>query len=243
MELSTWLKDIDVKKQNLLGINSFETFLKICNEFCEWALDDISLASRNNAYRIWTCRVPFNKLKSVKSVLESYTSMQLMLYYYNMNIIETDLLSFYIKLDYINNKWMMSYGLTNNLELFKVGEFEFNVAVKLPKSPVLKYIKDITENFDAREHLMLLNIKREFYRFNPGYCKIFEPAIIDKDIIVSTYNLGVWIDNNTLHPGEAQNYLDIFKNFVKQYKWASAVKLIVRPLKNKTIDFVIRLNN
>ena len=65
MEISSWLNNTQNQKQTLLGLNSFSTFLKVCSAYAEWALDDAGLANRNSAYKIWTCRVPYEKLKDV----------------------------------------------------------------------------------------------------------------------------------------------------------------------------------
>jgi hypothetical protein len=241
MQISSWLNNTTAQQSKMLGINSFSTFLKVCSEFADWALDDSGLANRNSAYKIWTCRVPYNKLTKVKSILEQYTSMQLLLHYYNKSIIENSLIALYIKLDWLENKWVMSYGITDNRKLYKTGEFDFTINTKLPDNEILKYIKPVINDFDARRHIKLYKIKQLAYMFNPGYCQIFDPVIVDNDIVISTKNLGVWIDNNTLHNGEAISFLNIFKTWVKQFQWASEVELIIRPKRNKVIDFVIRL--
>ena len=158
MELANWLKD-DINNFPLLGLDSFNTFLKVCNEFSKWALDDIGLANRNNAYKIWTCTIKPEQIKDIKSILERYTSMKLLLHYYNINIVENNKIALYIKLDWVENKWQMSYGITNNKKLFKIGEFEYNFSIKLPEHVILKYIIEEITDFNPREHLLLFNIQ------------------------------------------------------------------------------------
>jgi hypothetical protein len=237
MELSSWLKN-DKESFPLLGLDSFDTFLKVCNEFSEWALDDVGLANRANAYKIWTCKIKPEQIKDVKSILERYTSMKLLLHFYNINIVENNPVALYIKLDFEQNKWMISYGISNNKKLFKVGEFDFDFNTQLPEHQILKYILEEIEDFNPREHLLLYKIKKDASRFNPGYCQILDPQLINKEIIISTYGLGQWNDAG-IENGEAEKYSDILKNWVKTQTWWSNVKLIVIPRRNKWLDFKI----
>lgn len=239
MELASWLK-VDNENFPILGLDSFNTFLKVCSEFSEWALDDIGLANRNDAYKIWVCKIKSEQINDVKSILERYTSMTLLSHYYNINIVENNSISLYIKLDWEQNKWIMSYGITNNKKMFNVGEFDFTFTTKLPENKILKYINEDISDFNPREHLLLYKIKKDIILFNPGYCQITDPLIINKEIILTTYNLGQWIDIN-LAPGEAEKYLNIFQVWVSSKSWWNQVHLIIRPKQNKSIDFVIKL--
>lgn len=239
MELAAWLKT-DQENFPILGLESLATFLKICAEFSQWALDDIGLANRSNSYKIWTCWIKPEDAANVKSVVERYSSMKLLSHYLNINIVEQNKIGLYFKLDWEENKWNFSYGITNNKKLFKVGEFEYNLNVKMPESEILKYVVDEIDDFDAREHLLLFKIKQDFILFNPGYCKRTDPQIIDKEVIISCHNLGVWTDQG-LATGESQKYLDIFKAWVATQKWWSNVHLIVRPKLDKWIDFVLKI--
>lgn len=239
MELSTWLKT-ENDKFPLLGLESFNTFLKVCSEFSEWALDDIGLANRNNAYKIWVCKIKPEQVNDVKEILERYTSMKLLTHYYNINIVENNNIALYIKLDWEQNKWIMSYGITNNKKLFKVGEFDYNFTTELPEHKILKYVKEEITDFNPREHLLMFIIKRDLFLFDPGYCQISDPLIVNNEIVLSTYNLGQWSEHDIL-PGEPEKYLNIFKNWVKTQKWWNQVHLIIRPRKNKWIDFVLKL--
>lgn len=239
MELASWLKT-ENEKFPILGLNSLNTFLKVCSEFSEWALDNIGLANRNNAYKIWDCRVKPEQISEVKDILERYTSMKLLLHYYNINIVENNDIALYLKLDWEQNKWVMSYGITNNKKLFKIGEFDYNINTKLPESKIIKYVLDEIDDFNPREHLKLFKIKQKVYTFNPGYCQILDPIIVNKEVVITTKNLGQWTDTDIMQ-GEAQKYLDVFKLWVKTMPWWSQVHLIVRPHKNKYMDFVIKL--
>ena len=89
MELASWLTS-EKDKFPILGLDSFNTFLKVCSEFAEWALDDVGLANRNNAYKIWDCRIKAGQIKNVKKTIERYSSMKLLLHYYNINIVENN---------------------------------------------------------------------------------------------------------------------------------------------------------
>jgi len=240
MELAKWLKGEDLDNFPVLGKESFNTFLKICLEFSEWALDDIGLANRANSYKIWICKVKSEDLHKVKNILERYSSMKKLLYYYNNNIVENNFIGLYIKLNYEQNKWFMSYGITNNKNLYKIGEFEYKVTTKLPQQQLLKYINDAIGDFNPREHLALFKIKQEMFEFNPGYCQITDPQIINNEVIVSTYNLGVW-NSNGLENGEAEKYMQLFKNWVSTKNWWKIAHLILLPRKNKWMDFKIKI--
>jgi len=239
MELASWLSNKE--SFPILGLNSYDTFLKICKEFAQWALDDIGLATRNDAYKIWVCPVKISKLKEVKGIIERYSSMKLLLQYYNMNIIENKNISFYTKLDWLQNKWIISYGITNNKKLFKVGEFDYNIGTKLPESEILKYVKNELDDFNPREHLILYTIKKDSSNFNPGYCSILDPVLLNKEITITTYNLGIWNSNGLLENGESEKYLEVLKSWVKTQKWWNLVTLIVRPKQNNVIDFILKL--
>lgn len=239
MELATWLQK-DKENFPILGLESFDTFLKICSHFSEWALDDLALANRAEAYKIWVCHVKGDKIKDVKSVLERYASMKLLLYYYNINIVENNNVALYIKLDWEQNKWIFSYGITNNKKLYKVGEFDYALNVKLPENPILKYVLDQLDDFNPREHLTLYKIKQDMHGFNPGYCQILDPILNDKIITLTTMNLGNWVGGK-LEQDEPMRLLDVFKEWVKEQSWWNLVTLIVRPGYNKTIDFIIKL--
>jgi hypothetical protein len=239
MELASWIKK-DNDKFPILGLESFNTFLKVCAEFSEWALDDIGLSNRNNSYKIWVCKIKPEQINKVKEILERYTSMALILQYYNINIVENNAIALYVKLDWEENKWVMSYGITNNKKLFKGGEFDYTFNTELPENKILKYIIEDINDFNPREHLLLFIIKKNIFLFDPGYCQISDPLIVDKEIVLSTYNLGQWIEQD-IALGEAEKYLNVFKNWVKTQKWWNQVHLIVRPRKNKWMDFVIKL--
>lgn len=240
MELSKWLKGEDIDNFPNMGKESFNTFLKICLEFSNWALDDIGLANRANAYKIWVCKVQSEDLSKVKNIIERYSSMKKLLHYYNKNIVENNFIAFYIKLNWIQNKWMMSYGITDNKDLYKIGEFEYNISTVLPQQQILKYINDTIGDFNPREHLTLFKIKQDMFSFNPGYCQITDPQIINKEIILSTYNLGIWTDNG-LQNGEGDKYMEVFKDWVRTQVWFNLVYLIVKPKNDKWMDFKITL--
>lgn len=239
MELANWLT-IEDKDYPILGLDSFNTFLKVCSEFAEWALDDIGLANRNNAYKIWICWIKPEDLNKVKEILERYSSMKLLSHYYDINIVERNKIGLYIKLDWEENEWIFSYGITNNKKLFMVGKFEYLFTTKLPENKILKYITDEIDDFNPRQHLLLFKIKQDCILFNPGYCQITDPQIINKEIIISSYNLGQWSELGIIN-GEAEKWMEIFKQWVMTQKWWQSVHLILRPRKNKWIDFIIQI--
>jgi hypothetical protein len=241
MELASWLKSGKDENFPILGLESFETFLKVCSQFAEWALDDIGLANRNNAYKVWICWVKPEDLSKVKKALERYSSMKLLLHYYDMNIVERNKIGLYVKLDWKEEKWVLSYGITNNKQMFKVGEFDYTFTTKLPEHQILKYVTDELTDFNPRQHLLLFKIKQDAATFNPGYCQITDPQIIDKEITISTFGLGQWTTDGMVN-GEAEKYVQVFKDWVKTQKWWALVHLIIRPRKiSKCCDFIIQL--
>jgi len=239
MELASWLQT-DKANFPVLGLKSFETFLKACSEFSEWALDDIGLANRNNAYKIWVCWIKPEDITKTKEILERYTSMKLLLHYFDINIVEKNKIGLYIKLDWEENKWVFSYGITNNKKLFMVGKFDYTFTTKLPEHKILKYVIDDIDDFNPRQHLLTYKIKQDCFMFNPGYCQRTDPQVIDGEIIISTFNLGQWTDSGLVN-GEAEKWIGVFKDWVKTQKWWNSVHLILRPRKNKWIDFVLKI--
>lgn len=239
MELASWL-NTDNKDFPILGLDSFKTFLKVCGEFSDWALDDIGLANRANVYKIWVCWVKAADTSKVKETLERYTSMKLLLHYFNVNIVENNKIGLYIKLDWEQNAWVISYGITNNKKLFKVGEFDYGYATKLPDNEILKYVRDEIDDFNPREHLLLFKMKQDCFLFDPGYCQRTDPQIINKEVVISTYNLGQFVGDAPAN-GEPERLIQVFKDFVKTQSWWNAVHLVLRPRRGKYIDFVLRL--
>ena len=67
-----------------------------------------------------------------------------------------------------------------------------------------------------------------------------DPQVIDGEIIISTFNLGQWTDSGLVN-GEAEKWIGVFKDWVKTQKWWNSVHLILRPRKNKWIDFVLKI--
>lgn len=240
MELAKWMKT-NVDELPLLGIESFKTFLKISSIFSKWALDDISLSIKTDKYKIWTCPVKSTDITKIKGVLERYSSMKKLLKYYNDSIVENKNISFFMSLNYINNNWNFEYGINNGDKLYVIGEFNYTLNTKLPESELIKYVSSELEDFNSREHLLLYKLRKDMTCFNPGYCQITEPIIMDKTIIMTVYNLGIWNDNDILETGEKEKYLDIFKSWCLDYKWSSLVTIIVRPKIKKSIDFIIKL--
>jgi hypothetical protein len=224
----------------ILGLETFETFIKICAEMSKWALDDMGLANRANVYKVWMCWIKPGEYDKLKGIVERYSSMKLLKHYLDINIVENNKIGLYIKLDYVSNQWRMSYGITNNKKLFMVGEFEYGFNTKLPKNQLLKYVLDEIQDFNPREHLALFRIKQDMATFDPGFCKRLDPQIVEKEIVVSTHGLGHWGEREIL-PGEAEKQLNVFKDWVKTQKWWDMVHLVVRPRKNKWLDFVIQL--
>ena len=222
----------------ILGLEAFSTFLKVCNETSKWALDDIGLANRANVYKTWVCWIKPDEVSKLKEVVERYASMKLLKHCLDVNIVENNKIGLYIKLDYVGG-WQMSYGITNNTTLYKVGEFEYGFDTKLPEDRILKYVMDEMEDFNPREHLLMFKIRQDMVAFDPGYCKRLDPQIIDGEVVISTNGLGQWGEREIMD-GEAERLLTVFKDWVKVQKWWELVKLIVRPRKNKWVDFVIQ---
>jgi len=239
MELASWLQS-DKTNFPILGLDIFSTFLKVCAEFSQWALDDIGLANRNNAYKIWVCWIKPEDAKKVKEVLARYTSMKLLSHYYDINIVERNMIGLYVKMDWNENRWEFSYGITNNKKMFKVGEFDYTFNTKLPEHKILKYVVDEIEDFNPRQHLLLYKIKQDCTMFNPGYCQRTDPQVIDKEVVISAFNLGQWSEHGLVN-GEPEKWIGVFKDWVKTQKWWNSVHLVLRPRKDKWMDFVLKL--
>ena len=242
--ISNHLKDNTEYK--FLGLNSFETFLNICSQITEHAIDDVSLANKADAYKIYICYVQKVNLPTLKSIIERYDSMELLLHYLNINIAENNTIGLYIKLNY-TNKWQISYGITDCTKLYKVGEFDFNLTTNLPNSSVLKYLKDIIDDFDARKHLLVYTIKRNMQFFSPGACQKYDVDVYYSydtiKIVVPVKNLGSYVDygfgNIRWQDGEIEKYMQIFNDYVIQFKWASMIKIKIDQKSNKFTDFII----
>lgn len=238
MNIADWLQNKDIENFPLLGLDSFTSFVKLCESNSKWALDDAGLANRSNSYKIWVSWI--KNPKKLKDSVVKYKSMNLLAHYLNVEIIENSQIGLYIKLDWIQNKWELSYGITNNKKLYKIGEFVYTVSTKLPTSEILKYVKDEIGDFNPRTHYLLRVIKLSLYKFDPGYCQRQDPYIINESCILSCYGLGQWTDNNTMQEDEAYKWLESLKTWVSQQPWWNSVKLTCKVRKDKYIDFVIQ---
>lgn len=235
-KISNWLKNNDLDSFPILGYESFNSFIKVCESVSKWALDDAGLANRSDSYKIWICKI--KDITKLKSILEKYKSMNLLSYYIDKEIVENSKISLYIKLDFVSNNWIISYGITNDKKLYKVGEFIYNISIKLISSEILKYVKDDIDDFNPREHYLLRLIKKDIYMFDPGTCQRLDPIILNNSCILSCNNLGYW-NNGTMAEDEANKWLNNFKNWVSTQKWWDMVKIKVIARKDKWIDFII----
>lgn len=240
MELSSWLMGKNLDSFPLLGLEAFSTFIKICGEISKWALDDIGLANRNNTYKIWVCWQREGDLAKLRSIVSRYKSMQLLLHYVDVNMVEGHQTGLYTKLDWVQDHWVMSYGITDNRKLFKVGEFDFNMATKLPQSEILKYIVDEIQDFNSREHFTLNAVKKSLNFFDPGYCQRQDPYILNKKCVLTVSGLGNWT-NGVMLEDEANKWLEAFKKWVSTQDWWNLVKLTVKVRKDNWMDFIVEL--
>ncbi len=240
MELSNWLIGKNIDTFPLLGLESFSTFVKICGEISKWALDDIGLAGRNNTYKIWVCWQKEGGLDLLRSTVERYKSMQLLLHYININIVEGNQTGLYVKLDWVQNKWVMSYGITDNKKIYKIGEFAYNHSTKLPESEILKYVLDEISDFNSREHFILHCVRGSLNFFDPGYCQRQDPYILNKKCVMSVNGLGNWV-NGVMMDDEANKWLETFKKWVATQEWWQMVKLTVKLRKESWMDFIVEI--
>ncbi len=239
MNIANWLQNKNLESFPLLGIESFESFTKLCSIVSKWALDDSGLANRSDSYKIWVCWV--KDTAKLKDSVSKYKSMNLLSHYLDVEIVENSQIGLYIKLDWLTNKWQITYGITNNKKLFKIGEFDYTINTKLPNSSILKYINDEIGEFNPRTHYMLRIIKKSLYLFDPGYCQRQDPYIINNQCILSCYGLGQWTDNNTMNEDEAYKWVDSLKTWVATKEWWNSVKLTCKVRTDKWIDFIIEL--
>lgn len=239
MNISNWLQNKDIKSFPLLGFDSFHSFIKLCESCSKWALDDIGLANRSNTYKIWVSWI--KDIKLLKQNVDKYKSLNLLAHYLNIEIVENNQIGLYICLDWIQNKWQMSYGITNNKKLYKIGEFIYTVNLELPSSSILKYVKDDIFEFNPRTNYLLRLIKSDMYLFDPGYCQRQDPYITNNKCILTCQGLGEWSENNTMNEDEAYKWLDIFKVWVSSMSWWKDVKLTTKIRKEGFIDFIIEI--
>ena len=72
MQLLDWLKGENIDTFPILGLDSFNTFIKICENVSKWALDDSGLANRSDSYKIWVCWQKESDLAKMIDLLEKY---------------------------------------------------------------------------------------------------------------------------------------------------------------------------
>ena len=236
MNIANWLQSKDINTFPLLELDGFKTFIKLCEIVSNNALDDSGLANRSNSYKIWVCWIKDNT-KFINEI-DKYKSMNLLKHYLEVSVIETGTLGLYIKLDYIENKWKMSYGLTDNKKLYKIGEFDYTINLKIEANSIMKYINEEIGEFDPRNHYILRLVKHSIITFNPGYCQRQDAYINNNQVILTCQGLGNWI-NNTLANDEANRLLGILRIWVSKQEWWNLVKIQCIVKKNGYIDFII----
>lgn len=236
IKINNWLKGEDIDTFPILGYDTFNTFIKLCETIKSSLLLDNGLSNRSESFKIW---VSWNRDKSyneILSIIDRYKSMKLMSHYLKLNILENDQIGFYIKLNFENKNWNINYGITNNKKLYKIGEFIWNITVKMPDNEILKYFKSEIDDFNPRQQYLLFLVKKTIYKFNPGVCVRLDPYLLNNECIVSCQNLIIKTDNIE---NEANIWLNIFKNWVSEQEWWNNVILKVKIRKDNWIDFII----
>lgn len=225
----------------MVGRQSFNYFLEAVEKHCGYFQDDLSLASMNKRYKVFTGRVKAENRGDFMNILNEYPSLDIMKYWIDKSPETYDVIPYYSPY-FKNNKWLMDYGVVINSNLYVCGRFNLNTSVinNFPKNKLLSEFELQFSKTDLRTHYLLERIKYDMYFLDLGPCKKNYPVIYNNIVSVELYDLGTWIFDMGVRSwaeGEADKYGKLFQEWVKDKKWASMVKLGLTPGKNGKAEF------
>lgn len=243
MKLKAHLQTTDAPA--LVGQLSFQSFLQIGEKLSTHAIDDLGIAVQNDRYKVFTCRISATKRSEFMDMASRYKSMDGLTFWMNKAIPENAPITLYYSV-YQKDGWMMDYGIALGQDMYVVGKFLLNAAnfKALPDSTILKDFKYRFSKYDFRVHTLLDNIRHNLRNIDLGHCSRTDAQVIDTDIIVSCYGLGVWEKRNGVYKwadGESDKYAKAFQKWVRERPWWQLVKLTIYPYNNGWVDFTVAM--
>lgn len=231
-------------KPKTVGRLSFDSFLKIADEFSDFSIDNLSLATINDRYKIYTCSIKKDKKDEFIKSLSRYESLELIKFWIDLAIPDNTEYLLYFSAYYTKAGWLMDYGVSSINDLYVVGRFNLNAATiaTLTKAKVLKGFFNDFSNTDLRTHALLELIRKDLFDFDLGICRKTEPNINGLEITISTNGLGEWEHKQGAFrwkDGEAEKYLKKFQEWAAKKRWSKSIKLSIRPSVNYWVIFAI----
>lgn len=241
MKIKYHLNTEDLPK--MVGRQSFNYFIELVEKSCEYFIDDLSLATQNKRYKIFTGKVPDDKKSEVLENIGEYSSLAICKYWLDKTPVNYDYI-FYFSPYYKNNKWLMDYGVVINGNLYVCGRFNLNSAVinSLTDSKLLAEFNLQFSKTDLRTHYLLNQIKGDLYFLDFGPCKKNYPVVYDNAASVIFYDLGQWIFDMGVRSwaeGQSAKYGKLFQEWVSGKAWGDMVKLSVIVGKNGVTEFKV----
>ncbi len=244
MKIKSHLLNTDNIQFKMVGRASFDSFLKLADEFTKFAVDDLVLAVVNNRYKVYKCAINLDKKEDFIKGCERYDTMNLAKYWIKSAIDINTEFGLYFSPYLTSTGWLLDYGVTSNNDLYVVGRFKLNTAtvLTLPKSKVLTGFFNDFANTDLRTHALLDIIRKDMNDFNIGVCRKSDPNAVGLEVTMATNGLGEWehkMGSLRWINGEAEKYLLEFQKWAANKKWAKLVKLAIRPSVNRWVTFAI----
>ena len=229
----------------LVGQLSFQSFLQIGEKLASHSIDDLGLAVQNDRYKVYSFRIPATKRTELNDLVSRYKSMSGIKFWLDNVVPENVAVSLFFSA-YFKDQWLMDYGIALGQDMYVVGKFVLNAAnlKALPDSIIIKDFKYRFAKYDFRVHTLLDNIRTHLRFIDLGHCSRTDAQVIDSDVVVSCYGLGVWEKKGggyKWEDGEADKYSKLFQQWVRKRPWWELVKLTVTPYNNGWVDFTISL--
>jgi hypothetical protein len=241
MKIKYHLDTQDLPK--MVGRQSFNYFIELIEKTCDYFVDDLSLATINNRYKIFTGKVKEDKKSQILENLDEYSSLDICKHWLNKTPVNYNY-TFYFSPYYKNNKWLMDYGVVIDTNLYVCGRFNLNSSVinSLINSKLLAEFNLQFTKTDLRTHFMLNKIKSDMYFLDLGPCKKNYPTVYNNTVSVIFYDLGQWIFDmgiNTWAVGQSEKYSKLFQEWSKTKTWGSMIKLSVSVGKDGVTEFKV----
>ena len=244
MKIKSQLLINGTEQPKMVGRASFDTFLKLSDEFTQFAIDDLSLATVNNRYKVYKCVIENDKKTDFIKGCERYSTMDLTKFWIELALPDDEDFGLYFSPYWTKNGWLMDYGVTCLNDLYVVGRFKLDPSIigTLPKAKTLKGFHNDFVNIDLRTHYLLDTIRKDMSTFDIAPCRKSEAVATGLEVTLATNGLGSWehkMGALRWKSDEAEKYLKLFQEWAATKKWSKAVKVAIRPSVNRWVTFAV----
>jgi hypothetical protein len=243
MKLRTYLTGDSLP--NMVGRESFDTFIKIAESVCEFSFLDVATSAANDRYQVYSSVVKIG-VDELSEEFSKYKTMNIAKYWLDKYIPVGTNIKLYFSAYNTSDKWLIDYGIIAAADMYTVGRFNFNqrVLTNLPASKLLKNFKSEIDKYNLPTHAVFNAIRRDLKDFNPGPCVVNIPVVVDGEVVLSCKDLGRWQYVNgvkRMNAQDAEDNLRAFREYCGSKPWTNSVNLVLRLKKDGWADFVVQM--